>query len=347
MPRPKQKATSKPSTETVSLALSALHNHLTELEQEHQWFLEQIKRKRKELENFVIQMRSLAIEIFHRINPHLQKRVKLDQEIHQLFQEILKSQKLSKPNRKKIEESYQVMQVIGLIQPQFLEEDPDPELDEMFEETETKEQQTVESDEEVTLPQKTDESRKIRQTFLRLAENFHPDKVTDGETQMRHTEIMKEVNRAYQENDLARLLEIEQKHLEGESIESNHEGALQRRCQILEQQNQILKRQYETLKKELQLVKNTPEGAMVSDYRQAVREKIDPIAQMIEEVEQELEMIAQMRDFVKDFREHKINIKEFLRELPSLNHLKQEIMEQFVEEMFEGFEVIPKNWTRM
>jgi len=59
---------------------------------------------------------------------------------------------------------------------------------------------------------KSPESRQIRRTFLRMAEIFHPDKVTDPETRMRHNEIMKEVNRAYKEGDIAKLLEIERQY---------------------------------------------------------------------------------------------------------------------------------------
>ncbi|MFM6476490.1 MAG: molecular chaperone DnaJ, partial [Dolichospermum sp.] len=86
------------------------------------------------------------------------------------------------------------------------------------------------------------------QTFLRLAEIFHPDKVKDNETQMTHTEIMKEINKAYQEGDLARLLEIERQYEVGEAIDNNSEDDLSRRCKNIEQHNQILKTQYEKLK---------------------------------------------------------------------------------------------------
>ncbi|MHC5829381.1 MAG: J domain-containing protein, partial [Nostoc sp.] len=107
---------------------------------------------------------------------------------------------------------------------------------------------------------RTENSRKIRQTFLRLAEIFHPDKVKDSETQRYHTEIMKEINKAYQEGDLARLLEIERIQEVGEVIDNNSEDDLTRKCRTLEQQNQILLTQYENLKRELRLTKNTPEG---------------------------------------------------------------------------------------
>ncbi len=63
-----------------------------------------------------------------------------------------------------------------------------------------------------------------------MAEIFHPDKVTDPETRMRHNEIMKEVNRAYKEGDIARLLEIERQHQMGDTfeVEGSSESDLKR-----------------------------------------------------------------------------------------------------------------------
>ena len=53
----KQKATS-------TLSLSTLHERFQALEKEHQWFLKQIKRKRTEVNNFVNQMRNIALEMY-------------------------------------------------------------------------------------------------------------------------------------------------------------------------------------------------------------------------------------------------------------------------------------------
>jgi hypothetical protein len=340
MPKPRtaKSAAVKTSPETTDLALSAFHEHLTQLERENGRFIEQINKKRKELENFVLQTRSLATKLFQHLDRHYRERWSLDREIHQLFQEILSRDKLGKQSRKKIEERYEVLQMTGSLEPREVEEDVDAELDEMFEEPEAGYRIGEESEFESEPPRKTEESRKIRRTFLRLAENFHPDKVTDHETRTHHTEIMKEINRAYRENDLARLLEIERKHLEAESIDRENRSDIERRCQMLEEQNQILKSQYETLKKELRSLKNTPEGALLSDYKKAKREKIDLVERLSEEIALENEAIAELRDFVKDFRDGKITLKTFLSELPSRNDLRQEIMEQFMEEMFEEME---------
>ncbi len=343
MPRKTKTAS---STTVTPLALSDLHLQLEGLEKEHQSLLKQIKKKRTELNNFVEKMRSLATEVFHRVSPNMQTMAELDAEIHALFAEILTTRKMGKQTQKNIESLYRSLQMGGIIsyKPIDDDEEEDDELDELFEDNDSEENHQrrrqfweAEGDSESPTVARTDESRKVRQTFLRLAEIFHPDKVKDNETQMTHTEIMKEINKAYQEGDLARLLEIERKYEVGETIDNNSEDDLSRKCKNIEQQNQILKNQYEKLKQELRLVKNTPEGSMVADYKKAAKQGIDCIELMLETVQSQTKIVAEIRDFVKDFKDKKITIKEFLAGPESLRSMQEDMMEQLMEKIMGEF----------
>ena len=334
------------STTVTPLALSDLHLQLAGLEKEHQSLLKQIKKKRTELNNFVEKMRSLATEVFHRVSPNMKTMAELDAEIHALFAEILNTRKMGKQTQKNIQSLYRSLQMGGIISYKPIEEedDDDDELDELFEDNDSQENHQrrrqfweAEQDSESPTVARTDESRKIRQTFLRLAEIFHPDKVKDNETQMTHTEIMKEINKAYQDGDLARLLEIERKYEVGETIDNNSEDDLSRRCKNIEQHNQILKNQYEKLKQELRLAKNTPEGSMVADYKKAAKQGIDCIELMLETIQSQTKIVAEIRDFVQDFKDKKITIKEFLAGPESLRSMKEDMMEELLERMMEEF----------
>jgi hypothetical protein len=331
----------KPPT-TASLAPSALHIRMEGLETQHQSLLTKIKKKRKELDNFVEQMRSVATEIYQQTTPKFQEIQVLDREIHTLFTEILTDRKLSKKNKHDVERIYHNLQVAGIISPK--QDDDDTEFDDMFEPNEKEEEyrdsrkyHQQESESASLSGSRSEESKKIRSYFLRLAEIFHPDKATDSETQMRHTEIMKEINKAYQQGDLARLLEIEQLHQVGESIDSNSEDDLSRKCTQLEQQNQFLKTQYEKLKKELRSFKRTPEGEVVTDCRKFNKQGIDPIAEIARQVESQIKIIVSIRDYVRDFHSSKMKIKEFLcgpEILHSLNHnMIEDFLEQILDEM--------------
>lgn len=328
-----------PSAST--LATSSLHIHFEALKTEHQWLLKQIKRKRTEVNNFVEQMRAVAMEMFQRTSPIYQKASKLDQEIHDLFTEILANNSFSKRNKQKIEEIYETLQGIGLISPRFEdEEDEDKELDEMFEFEEEEsqryyERETQENDHNFEESNTRNISKNIRHIFLKLAEKFHPDKVTDAEAQTRHTEIMKEINRAYKEGDLARLLEIEKNHESEEILFAENEDDQTRQCKRLEHENEILKEQYEHLKYELQLAKNTPEGEMVKQYRKAKREQIDMIGEMIKVMELELKALTELKNFVLNFKNKKMSIKEFLKGPKLRTNLSKKQQEEMMEEMLE------------
>ena len=327
---------SSPSTfsPATSLALSSFHIRLETLEKEHQWLLKQIKKKRTEQQNFLEQMRAVATEIHSRCTPCFQKMASLDEEIHSLFDEILTARKLGKQTKKNIEQVYRSLQVAGIISVKlssiqndlsedfFEAEEEDDFSDSNNQNTNSyqdSEQGYQETQPDFSSANRAKGSKKIRQTFLRLAEIFHPDKVKDSDIQMHHTEIMKEINKAYQEGDLAKLLEIERLHQVEESFSINSEDDLTRQCNKLEQHNEFLKTQYENLKSELRLAKNTNEGQMVSGYRKAVKEGIDPVSQTVEQLESEIEVTSSICNFVKDFRDKKITIKQFLGGLPFYN----------------------------
>jgi hypothetical protein len=341
-----------PSVSTTSLAVSSFHERRQILEEEHKWLLKQIKRKRTELKKFLDEMRSLATEIFQRGNPFYKKLLELDTEIHGLFEDLLTKKKFGQKSLKDILSVYHSLQYMGLLSPKFDDDDDDDELDDIFnnssndfnpdeeENVFNKNAHQKNSDDFASEgSEKSPESRQIRQTFLKLASMFHPDKVTDSETKMHHNEIMKELNRAYEEGDIARLLEIERQHHLQEEIDLNNAtlSEIERLCLQRERDNELLKTQYETLKRELRLARNTPEGEMVKDYRACKKEGIDAIGEILSSLENQVKGIESIRDFVQNFRDKKITLKDFLRGPNSkANHSpkkEEEMLEMLLEEL--------------
>ncbi|BBD62734.1 heat shock protein DnaJ domain-containing protein (plasmid) [Nostoc sp. HK-01] len=344
MPRRTAKSSS-PSKVATGLALSELHLRLEYLEKQHQSILKQIKRKRTELHNFVERARSLATEVVHQTTNSFQKMAELDQEIHDLFETIFTTRKFGKQTLKKIQAVYHQLQFAGVIsvkpdRSQFQAE-PNEEFTHLEEDFSTQSTENSHQNQQWQAQEttsfgagtRTETQQKIRSTFLRLAEIFHPDKAQDSETQKYHTQIMQEINIAYQEGDLARLLEIESRQQVGETINPNSEDDLSRKCRHLEQQNQILQAQYENLKRELRLAKNTPEGAMVSSSRKTAKQGIDAVAGMVEAIESQIQAVSQIRDFVKDFQQQKLTIQEFLSGPVSLYSSEEELLQDILEQM--------------
>ena len=336
-------STAKRTATTTTLAPSAVHIRLDGLESEHERLLKQIKKKRHEVTKFVEQMRSYATEIYQKTTPKVQKITVLNQEIHTLFKEILTNKKLGKPAKRKITEIYRSLQSAGIISYEFKDDEEDI-IEDDFEESEEDRppheyhQHQSQTGFESPSATRSDESKKIRSYFLRLAEIFHPDRASDSETQAKHTEIMKEINIAYQEGDLARLLEIEQLHQVGETIESNSDSDLTRKCDRLEKQIEFLKNQYEGLKRELREYKKSREGSIVTDCRKAQKQGVDPINEITEQIDYQIKIISEIRDYVKDFETSKMSIKEFLRGPEVLRSLKEEMMEDLLEQMFQDMD---------
>lgn len=310
---------SKISTDITNneLGLSDLRVRLNFLEKENSKLIKQIESNRTKLNNLNDSIKEVGIQISQRVAPFRQKMLELDEQIHTVFQEILTGRKLGKKSRKDIETVYYHLQFDGVISPKHLPMESD-----IFENNDDSDdepnwdsykghshQQVVED-----IPKlDRDELKKIRQLFLRLADSFHPDKVTDEAEKEYRTEIMKEINLAYQGGDLARLLAIEKQQELGAIIDRDSSDDLTRHCAKVEAENTYLKDQLETLKQQLKLTKKTQQGEMTAAFKKISKYGGDPIGEALREVESQISIIEQMHQFVVDLRDRRITIKEFLR----------------------------------
>ena len=169
--------------------------------------------------------------------------------------------------------------------------------------------------------------KKIRQLYLRLAEIFHPDKVADEADREYCTEVMKEINEAYQSGDLAKLLAIEKQQELGEIINRDSSDDVMRRCAKVESENSFLKNQLENLKQQLRSTKNTQQGAMTTEFKRMKKHGVDPIEIAMSELETQLGVFEKVQQFVSDFRDRRITIKDFLKG-PSQIMQPQELSEE-------------------
>lgn len=320
MPR-KPKATASTSTKS-ELGLSDLRLRLNFLEKENDKLIKQIESSRTKLDKLNESIQKVGVEIAERVAPLRQKVLEIDQQIHDLFKEIFEGRKLGKKSRKDIQEVYYSLQLGGLISPKHLPFDElEMDGDEDEDEDEWQEYQQRfhgqrdrgnKQPEELAKPDR-EELKKIRQLFLRLADNFHPDKVTDAAEKEYRTEIMKEINLAYQNGDLARLLAIEKQQELEAVIDRDSSDDLTRHCAKVESENAFLKEQLATLKKQLKVTQKSQQGEITATFQKITKYGGDPMSEALMEVESHIEMIEGIQKFVLDFRDRRITIKEFLR----------------------------------
>lgn len=352
-PKSRSQATVSPKVPATSsssdLALSWLQERRTGLEEKRQWYLKQIKRKRTELNNFINQIGEVVQEMRQAGQPVMEQMQAIDDEIHELFESILSQPKLGKKSRQKIERIYLGLQLDAMIsarspqitedEPDFDGDDPDSSADEF--EGDRGSQRAGYSPNDggdrasADDAPRTPSSKEMRQTFLRLANIFHPDRAEEGEEE-RNTAIMQEINRAYKDGDFARLLELERQHQERQlSAEVTSSNDTERDCQRLESEIETLAEQYERLKAELRWLRNdTQEGELVTAYRRASKEGFNLVKELIKEWEVGAKKLAMLRDFIQDFREKKITLKEFLAGPNPEAMTVEEIMEVLAEEGF-------------
>ncbi len=319
----RQTASATAAANSDGLAPSELRLRLEFLERDNEKLLKQIEKKRTELNNLLTKIQEIGVEISQRSAPILQQLLEIDEKIHGVFTEIFNRKKLGKQTRKDIEQIYYMLQASGIISPkevdangdQFIEVDEDDEWNaEDFFGGQGRSQDRSDFTSEPEAPQMDpDELKKIRQVFLKLANVFHPDKVQDDRDREYQTEVMKEINQAYQSGDLAKLLAIEKQHEMGEIIDRDNENDLVRRCAQIEQENAVLNRQFANLKQEIRQTKNTPQGAIVAQYKKMTKHGFDPIGEMIAETEAQIRIINEMYQFVSDFRDRKITVKDFMK----------------------------------
>jgi predicted nucleic acid-binding Zn-ribbon protein len=314
---------SSTSTKSTDLGLSDLRLRLNFLEKENEKLLKQIEKNRSELHNLNESIQEVGQKIAARSAPLMQKMLEIDNKIHELFAEILTGRKLGKKSRKDIESVYYSLQASGVISPRL---SPTTETKNMFDEFEFDNVNTEDwgdprdreersrgfGKKEAPQPDR-DELKKIRQLYLRLAETFHPDKVADEADREYCTEVMKEINEAYQSGDLAKLLAIEKQQELGEIINRDSADDVTRRCAKVEAENAFLKNQLTSLKQELRLTKKTDQGAMTTEFKRMQKYGIDPIEAALSEVEAQIGIIEQVQKFVSDFRDRRITIKDFLK----------------------------------
>ena len=338
--------TSVAPASSAGLAISDLRIRLEFLERDNEKLLKQIEKKRTELNNLLDRIREIGIEVAQRSAPILQKLLALDQKIHTLFAEIFTTRKLGKQSRKRIEQIYFTLQMSGLISPsssfrQDLDRSEDPEEDgDNWDEEDFFGRRSGSSpfDPEPAPPTiDRDELKKIRQIFLRLADVFHPDKVQPDQDREYYTEVMKEINQAYQAGDLAKLLAIEKQHQMGEIIDRNSEDDLTRRCARIEQENEFLNSQFANLKQEIRVIKSTEQGAVVADFKKLTKAGLDPIGEMMAETESQIQTIAEIHQFVTDFCSKKITVKDFMQGPAIFQQMQQVSSEEILRDLFSRF----------
>jgi hypothetical protein len=322
------------SAPVTGLRLHAVGERLGALLKQRERLLADVKRKQAQLEAVNAQAEAAAQAAAAQMAPIIGRFEGLRAEIAAVFGELLAPGRLAARARKKVAEVHRSLMAQGLVSPLApdladTEGAAGSEFDDgaMFESFDFDAPPFAEGRRQearvASAPQhgQTPGRDSLRSLFKRLALAVHPDRAQHESDRERRTEAMKEATRAYEDGDLARLVELEKAWQNGaQAPGSADEDA--RRCAELEQTLRELNRQSRALTAELR------------DLRRQVREDMldVPVEQVVAGAEGELKDLERIRDFARDFRDGKITLAKFL-EGPEPEHDPLLELEEILGEM--------------
>lgn len=270
---------------------------------EHRKLLGQVTRKRQELARLEADVRALMVRVMPRMEPLVERMQEMDREIHALFAELLAPGRLGKRPRRDVSSLYQMLQDNEVLSPAPRPNQPAADYG----------QSPPPTNGAATAEPASEPGRAggtVREMFLRLVGAMHPDRAQDEPERAARTEAMKEVNRAYEAGDLARLLELERSWAASLAPAAS-DGDGERRCEFLARANQTLRRQLKTLRQQARALTDSMPGQLVNRFKR-VRRGDDAVAELIAEGEQELTHLTAIRDHVRGFRDRRVSLADLL-----------------------------------
>lgn len=308
----------------TGLRLQERPERLSSLLREHQQLLTKIKQKRRELQRLTERMQTTLAEASRRVAPLLAEIERLDGELHALFTELLARKRQPRGVTAAVKRIYQTLQRAGVLSPAA----PAPTYEQRAGASAGRwESAAADGEPEAggySAPRpgarEGTAGQSLRGLFHRLAAEVHPDRAQHEDEKARRTEAMKELTRAYQDGDLARLLELEKIWLvAGELPAARDElSDLDDRCATLGRTNAALRSQLEQIKKELKELRRSPQAVLLSDLaRSAALSGEDQFASTIAEAQEHVDHLRELVDFIGKFRAGAIDLDELLAGPPS------------------------------
>jgi hypothetical protein len=290
-----------------SLSIAEPSQRVTALRRERDRLLKQIAAKKKELSRARAKTSDALGRMGERMGPLLAQRRDLEEEVHACFAQLL-SAKGSRRQRASILLMYESLQAGGFIGYRAVS----PETTDFAFDDDPPER----SGGGYSAPQ-PGQAPTLRSLFKRLTVALHPDRVQHDDEKARRTQLMKEVTRAYEQGDLARLLELERLWCSAgaEVSAPDRETEL---IAALERTVRELKAQLRSVLDELRALRRSDEFHAAKGFRQAQDAGVDPLVEVLEETETVVQVLREVRDLALAFSAGKIAFAEFFAGPPSV-----------------------------
>jgi hypothetical protein len=244
-----------------------------------------LKTRKKNTEKEFVDRQS---EMFNRGSRTMEEARKLNEEISNLLKKLIADKRFTEEDRMIFSDMLAEYEVSA----QLFEEQSIPEVDpEEVEEARAKARHFYK---EFEVKTSKEEKKNIRQLYLQLSREFHPDKIINTKQKAQAKALQQKIIQAYEANDYQALLDIQAMHSE-KVLEDMVEGdtdVLAARIKVLQQKLEQLLAQKERLSQELKAFRESDQGRMLSATKSAEREGysfgeisgLDEMEEMLDEV---------------------------------------------------------------
>lgn len=299
---------------TLSPAVSAKTERIRILLRERARLLKQVAQKKRVLARSQAEAQRARDVLSAKLEPLLVRRDEHDRELHAQFARLLAGARLPKLERNEVIAAYQRFQREGLLSPR-------PVPGRAGERGAPRESARSAEPAAVSAPKVTGAGKEhLRSLFKRLTVVFHPDRARSPGDQARRTEVMKELTRAYEAQDLARLMELEQLHEASAPLTApgaSEEDRLKRLSAAVSE----LRRQQRELSKLVRGVRDSGHSRIASALSSG---ELDPsFEELVRAVELELEALGALRAHVTGFVARRSSARQFVEGLRALGAVRE------------------------
>ncbi|MDF3069147.1 MAG: heat shock protein DnaJ-like protein [Polyangiaceae bacterium] len=313
MARRRSKAAVSAEVSASTLAPHAAQARAEELAKERARLLREVQKKQRQLEQVKQSARDLAERAVGRMAPILERQRKLAHELSALFDELLAGARISARARKQLERLRRSLELQGVLEPRYAEDEDDEETDgdAPFERgtsgssrggpsrDDSRPSAGSHAPREVAGARQVGQQRRsLRDIFRSLARAIHPDQARQEDERERRTEVMKQVTRAYEDGDLARLIELESAWQSEQAVTGS--GDSEERCRELERLNRELLDQLREVTRQLRDAKR----------ELAESELSYPPEDIVELAHLELDDVEGICELLRSFRDGRISISD-------------------------------------
>jgi hypothetical protein len=257
--------------------------------------LRDVQRKKLQLAQVQEKAAQEARDAVTRVAPLMQRYQRLRHELTGIFAELLVEGRLTARARREVARLRSTLQLRGVLPPLADDDDPKRQLDEAPRRN-GHTRGAAPSEPRVAGAQQVGQTRRsLREIFRSLARAMHPDQARHETDRQERTQRMKEATRAYEDGDLARLLELEGEWRNARAGAAAGDSLA--RCHELEGINRELLKQIRSLTRRLRDAKR--------DARAELRGRLPG-----EQATFELDALQQIHEYLRRFRDGKLTPSE-------------------------------------